>query len=139
PEWHDIRLGTRQDRTAQIGLISRLGHDHYVARVGYGKDYMRQTFLRSNQRNELGDRIEPHTEPAFDPARRCLPEFGQALLKSVFAESRLANGRRHALDGEFGRRGVVVTRTDVDYVHALVQEPALERRQLGHGVPGKRF
>jgi len=66
--------------------------------------------------------------------RRGLAERRQAELKRVAAHRRIADGVRQRFHRHLGRREIGVPRTDVDDVDALLHEPALDGRDLGHRV-----
>ena len=97
---------------------------------------MRDAFLRSDERVQLGERIEPHAEAPLHVCGGGLAERRQAELKRVAAHRRIADGVGQRFHRHLRRREISVPRPDVDDIDALLHEPALDRRNLGHGVGG---
>jgi len=86
-----------------------------------------------------GERIEPHTEAPLHVRGRRLTEGRQAELKRIAAHGGVADGMRQRFHRHFRWREIgVLPRPHVDDVDPLLNEPALDRRNLGHRVGGQR-
>ena len=129
-----VRLGARQHRAAVIDGVAGIGHDGDVARVEHRRREVRDALLRAEQRVDLRERIECQPETPLQVRRGRLAKGGEADL--VAAHRRILNRLRQRLDGHARRREVRVAGADVDQVHPLLQQPPLDRGQLGHRVPG---
>ena len=137
-ERRDEWLGPGQDGPAQIGLVPGLGDDGDVARVHHRERQVGQPFLRADQRQRLGCRVELEPEPPIHPAGGGLAEGRQSLLEPVLAVGGIAEGGGHGLHRGRRRRGVVVARAKVDDVHPRLDQSALQGRNLGERIARKR-
>ena len=120
-----------------IGLIAGLGNDRDVSWIHDGKRQVGKTLLRADQRKRLGRGLEVLPEPPLDPPAGRLPERRKPLLKSVLAVGGVAQRLGHGGHGGLRRRRVVVTGAEVDHVHARLDEPALDRGDLGERIAWK--
>src|SRR5215203_442388 len=75
-----------------------------------------------------------NSKAANDPSRGSLAGLGKPLLEPVLAQCRVFERCDHTLDRDLGWRRIVVARTQVDDVHACLDQSALDRRDLRQRV-----
>ena len=73
-----IRLGTREHSPALVHGVARLGDDRHIARIEQRHREMGDPFLRSQERVQLGEGIEPHAEAPLHVGGGGLAEHRQA-------------------------------------------------------------
>src|SRR5690242_10169617 len=123
---------------ALVDGVPRLGHDRDVTRIEHRDSQVRDAFLRADEGVELRERIESRAEAAFHVRGRGLAEGGEAHLERVATHRGIAEGPAERVDRDLGRREVRVPGTHVDDVDPLLDEPTLDRRDLGHRIGGQR-
>ena len=83
---------------------------------------------------QLLERIDRHAEAALHVCRGGFAERRQAQLKRVAAHRGILHGTRQRLDRDVRGRKVRIPRPDVDDIDTLLDQPPLDRGQLGHGI-----
>ena len=121
-----------------IDGVPGIRHDGDVAGVEHRRREVGDALFRAEQRVQLRERIERQPETPLQVRRGRLPERRQADLERIAAHRRVLDRLGQRRDGHARRREVRVARADVDQVDALLDQPALDRGQLGHRVPRQR-
>ena len=85
---------------------------------------------------QLGEGIDAHPESPRHVTGRRFAERRKAELERVPAHRRILEGAGQRLDRHTGRRQIGIARAHVDEVHALLNQPPLDRRQLLHRIGG---
>ena len=127
-------LPTGQQRAPEVGLVAGFGHHGDIPGIQHQEVQVRQSLLRTDQRQEFGGRVEASPEPALEVARCGPAEIGQPLLESVLAHRGIVDGAMHGITDRLRRWGIVVPRTEVDHVDPLRQQAPLEGGDLRQGI-----
>ena len=139
PQRVAIRLAAREQRSALIRVVARLGNDRDAARLEIREREMRDAFLRSDERHDLGERIDAKPEALLHPRRDRLAKRHEPEPESVAAHRRRVRRLRQRFDRLRRRREVRVAGAEVDHVDAARDELALFLRNRGERILGKRL
>ena len=129
-----MRRPIDQDRPAVVHGVPGHGHDSDVARIEHRRREVGDPLLGPEQRMQLGERIHREAEPPPHVVGRRLAERREAQLEGVAAHRGVLRRAGQRFDRHAGRRQVGVTRSHVDEVHALLDQPAFDRGKLRHRV-----
>ncbi len=80
------------------------------------------------------ERIDRNAETAPHVRRGGLTERGQPQLKRIAAHRGILQRACQRFHRNVGRREIGVACPDIDHIHTLLDQTALDRRQLGHRI-----
>ena len=138
PQRVAIRFAMREQRSACVCQVSRLGDDRDVAFLAVGERQVRDAFLRSDERNDFAERIEVETKPPLHESRQRPHDIqrDQARIRTG-SSSDCARLQQGALQ-RGRRREIGVAGSQVDYVYSARNELPFLFRKLSERVFGKR-
>ncbi len=110
--------GARQNEAEGMDGISRIGHQHHIARRGNRRRQIGEAFLGAQRRNHLGIGIERHAEAALVIGRHRLAQALDAPRSRIAVRFRIARGFAQFVDDMLGRRHVRVAHAEIDDVVA---------------------
>jgi hypothetical protein len=98
---------------------------------------VRYPFLRADQRDHFGERIEAQAEPPLHPSGDRVAILDQAQAEAVAMHRRLPRRRSQGLDCGRRRGEVRVSGSEVDHVYTARNEFALPTRDMRERVFGQ--
>ena len=101
---HDFRFA--QAGGGIVGRISRIRHQHLVARVQEGQRDDQDSLFGARQRLDFGRWIQRHPIPARIPVREGFPQFGDAHIGLIGVHSVAHGGGAQGIDGRLRRTPV---------------------------------
>src|SRR4029078_13597687 len=129
-----VHRGLGQERSSEIRVVTRLGHDRVVASADISQCEVRNTFLRADERDDFGHWIEGLPEAPLHESRDSLAVFHQTQRESITAHGRNTHGFRDSLYNLRRGRQIRVAGPEVDDVYSASNELAFLRGNSGQRI-----
>ena len=135
---HVVHAGAREDRAPDVDRVRRARHQRGVARPDEREHQVREPFLRTDRRADLGLEVERDAERALVEVGDRLAQLRDAAARRVPVVARIAHRFGQLLDRDRRRRHVGVAEREVDDVLACSPELHLQRVDLRERVRRQR-